>query len=111
MAVDYIKRALPSALGVTWWQGCKAAAEQSRGWSGGSTEDRGPEDGCVDRGTQRQRLACCMQNGILVTDLPPGIKVGYNPFTPKSVLSIFFGHIETIANLPGAETHWQDSHI
>ena len=47
MAVDSIKRALPSALRTTWWQGCKASEEQRRGWSGGSAEDRGPEDGCV----------------------------------------------------------------
>ena len=52
MTVDSIKRALPSALGVTQWQGCKAAGEQSRGWSGGSAKDRGPEDSCVDRGAQ-----------------------------------------------------------
>ena len=35
---DSMKRALPSALGTTRWQGCKAAGEQSRGWSGGSAE-------------------------------------------------------------------------
>ena len=45
-----------------------------------------------------------------MTDLSPGNKVGYNLFTLKSVLlSIFFGHIESIENLPGAETHWQDT--
>ena len=31
MAVDSIKRTPPSALGMTGWQGCKAAEEQSRG--------------------------------------------------------------------------------
>ena len=86
-------------------------------------------DGCADRGAQRMAvrtavrtegprgrdwLAACRltlsANGILVTDLPPGNKVGYNPFTPKSVLlSIFFGHIESIENLPGVETHWQNT--
>ena len=62
-------------LWVTWWHGCKPAGEQSRGWSGGSTEDRGPEDGCsgwlckqrgpedgcAGRKAHRQRPACCMQ--------------------------------------------------
>ena len=53
MAVDSIKRAPPSALGMTRWQGCKAAGEQRRGWSGGSAKDRGPEDGCVGQKAQR----------------------------------------------------------
>ena len=56
MAVDSIKRALPSVLGTTWWQGCKAAGEQSRGWSGVSTEDRGPEDACAGREAQRMAV-------------------------------------------------------
>ena len=30
-----------------------SAGEQSRGWSGGSTKDRDPEDGCMDRGAQK----------------------------------------------------------
>ena len=32
---------------MTWGHSCKAVGEQSRGWSGGSAEDRGPEDGCA----------------------------------------------------------------
>ena len=39
-------------LWLTWWHGCKAAGEQSRGWSGGSAEDR-DWDGCVGREAQR----------------------------------------------------------
>ena len=62
MAVDSIKRAPPSALGMTWWQGCKAAGEQRpRGWLCGMAVQRSPKDGCVDRGAQRQRQACCIQ--------------------------------------------------
>ena len=49
MAVDSIKRALSSALCMAQWQDCKAAGEQSRGWSGGSAEDRGLEDSCVEQ--------------------------------------------------------------
>ena len=44
-----------------------------------------------------------------MTDLPPGDKVGYNPFIPRMFAVIFFGHTESIENLPGAETHWQDN--
>ena len=58
MTVDSIERALPSALGATQWQGCKAAGEQSRGWSGGSAENRGPEDGCTGQlCREAQRMA------------------------------------------------------
>ena len=68
MAVDSVQRAPPNALGVTQWQqGCKAAGEQSRGWSGGSTEDRGPEDGCVGR-LCRQRVPEA-ETGLLPADL------------------------------------------
>ena len=127
MAVDSIKRALPSALDMTRWQVCKAAGEQDRGWSGGSTEGEAQRAGVQDGCAERHRGWLCRQRGpeaetgllhadslwvneILVTDLPPGNKVGYNSFTPKSVLlSIFFGHTESIVNLPRAETHWQDS--
>lgn len=38
-----------------------------------------------------------------------GIKLGINAFTPRTFYSHLFGHIETIVNLPGVETHWQDS--
>lgn len=47
--------------------------------------------------------------GVLVTGLPPGNKVGCSPFTLKTFSCHFFGHIESIVNLPGAEIHWQDS--
>ena len=63
---------------------------------------------------QRGREAeptCCMKIVILVTDLPPGNKVGRNNFTPRIFAVSFFGHIEPTANLPRAETHWQDNVI
>ena len=56
VAIDSIKRALSSTLGMTQWQGCKAAGEQSRGWSGGSTEDRGPEDSRAGREAWRMAV-------------------------------------------------------
>ena len=46
----------------------------------------------------------------LVLDLPLENKLGNKPFHPKEHFAVnFFGHIESIANLPGAETHWQDT--
>ena len=54
---------LRPVLWVTRWQGCKAAGEQSRGWNGGSAEDRGaedrgPEDSCAGQlCREAQRMA------------------------------------------------------
>ena len=39
-------------------QGYKAVGKQSRGWSGGSTKDRGPEDGCVGQLCREARDSC-----------------------------------------------------
>ena len=36
------------------------------------------------------------------------IKLGINPFTPRTFYCHFFGHTEPIVNLSGAETHRQD---
>ena len=41
---------------------------------------------------------------MLVLDLPPENKLGNKPFHPKERFAVnFFGYIESIANLPGAE--------
>ena len=52
----------------------------------------------------------CTEAEMLVLDLPLENKLGNKPFHPKECSAVnFFGHIESIANLPGAETHWQDN--
>ena len=37
------------------------------------------------------------------------IKLGITLSPQERFAVIFFGHTESIANLPGAETHWQDT--
>ena len=72
MAVDSIKRALPSAVYMTCWQGCKAAGEQSRGWSGGSAEDRGLEDGCAGQDDCAVKLGGRLRGTAVQTEGPRG---------------------------------------
>ena len=68
MAVDSIKRAPPSALGMTQWQGCKAAGEQSKSWRGDSTEDKGPEDGSAGRPCREARRTVVWTEGPIGRD-------------------------------------------
>ena len=47
---------------------------------------------------------------MLLRDLLPENKPGSKPFHPKEHSALnFFGHIESIGNLSGVETHWQDN--
>ena len=49
---------------------------------------------------------------MLVHNLPLGEKASDKPFHSKERFAVnFIGHIESIANLSGAETHWQDTGI
>lgn len=53
--------------------------------------------------------AQCSVRGVetLLLDLPPETKL--EPFHPKERLAVsFVGRIESVANLPGAGTHWPD---
>ena len=51
-----------------------------------------------------------MEAETLVLDLLLENKLGNKLFHPKERSAVnFFGHIESIVNWPGTETHWQDT--
>lgn len=102
------KEAHPVLWG-TRWHGCKVTGEQRLEW----WQCRGQRLETATRAERpksRDQLATCRlalsgQNSSGLT----WYKVRYKLFYPKNSFTPFFGLIESIVNLPRAETHWQDT--